>query len=228
MARIDDDVLFANLRDKLFTAVVGDVLDKMGWRRQFLPQAIGPLKPDMKLIGRAMPVLEADVFDEGSRTPGAAVAKPFGLMFEALDDLRPGEVYVATGGSFRYALWGELMSTRARYLNAAGALLNGFVRDAAGIEALGFPTFCRGLYAQDQGPRGRVIDFRVAVEIEGVRIQPGDLIFGDREGVLVIPAEVEAEAIEAALMKASTENKVAIAIRGGLSAHEAFETFGVL
>jgi 4-hydroxy-4-methyl-2-oxoglutarate aldolase len=228
MARIEDDLLFANLRDKLFTAVVGDVLDKMGWRRQFLPQAIGPLKPDMKLIGRAMPVLEADVFDESSRQAGAAVAKPFGLMFEALDDLRAGEVYVATGGSFRYALWGELMSTRARYLKAAGALLNGFVRDAAGIEALNFPTFCRGLYAQDQGPRGKVIDFRVAVEIEGVRIKPGDLIFGDREGVLVIPAEVEAEAVEAALAKASTENRVATAIRGGMSAHEAFETFGVL
>ena len=124
--------------------------------------------------------------------------------------------------------WGELMSTRARYLNAAGAVLNGFVRDAAGIEALGFPTFCRGLYAQDQGPRGKVIDFRVSIEIEGVRIAPGDLIFGDREGVLVIPAEVEAEAIEAALAKASTENRVATAIRGGMSAVEAFETFGVL
>ena len=108
-------------------------------------------------------------------------------MLEALDDLRPNEVYVATGGSFRYAFWGELMSTRARYLRAAGAVLNGFVRDAAGIEALGFPTFSRGLYAQDQGPRGKVIDFRVSIEIEGVRIAPGDLIFGDREGVLVIP-----------------------------------------
>ena len=228
MARIVEDVLFATLRDTLFTAVVGDVLDKMGWRRQFLPQAIGPLTPNMKVIGRAMPVLEADIIDESSGSAGAAVAKPFGLMLEALDDLRPNEVYVATGGSLRYAFWGELMSTRARYLNAAGALLNGFVRDAAGIEALGFPTFCRGLYAQDQGPRGRVIDFRVAVEIEGVRIAPGDLIFGDREGVLVIPAEAEAEAIEAALMKASTENRVATAIRGGMSAREAFETFGVL
>ena len=228
MAGTEEDVLFSNLRDKLFTAVVGDVLDQMGWRRQFLPQALRPLKADMKLVGRAMPVLEADVFDESSGSAGAAVAKPFGLMLEALDDLRAGEVYVATGGSFRYALWGELMSTRARYLNAAGAVLNGFVRDAAGIEALGFPTFCRGLYAQDQGPRGKVIDFRVGVEIEGVRIAPGDLIFGDREGVLVIPAEVEAEAIEAALAKASTENRVAIAIRGGLSAREAFETFGVL
>jgi 4-hydroxy-4-methyl-2-oxoglutarate aldolase len=228
MAKMEEDVLFASLRDKLFTAVVGDVLDKMGWRRQFLPQPVRPLRPDMKIVGRAMPVLEADVFDENSRAPGAAVAKPFGLMLEALDDLRAGEVYIATGGSFRYALWGELMSTRARYLRAAGAVLNGFVRDAAGIEALGFPTFCRGLYAQDQGPRGKVIDFRVGVEIEGVRIAPGDLIFGDREGVLVIPAEAEVEAVEAALTKASTENRVAVAIREGLSAREAFETFGVL
>jgi 4-hydroxy-4-methyl-2-oxoglutarate aldolase len=228
MAKIEDDVLFAKLRDKLFTAVVGDVLDKMGWRRQFLPQAIQPLKLEMKVIGRAMPVLEADVFEETSHSPGALSAKPFGLMLEALDDLRPNEVYVATGGSFRYAFWGELMSTRAGYLRAAGAVLNGFVRDADGIEALGFPTFSRGLYAQDQGPRGKVIDFRTVVEIEGVRIAPGDLIFGDREGVLVIPTEVEVEAIEAALAKASTENRVATAIRGGMGAREAFDTFGVL
>ena len=227
MARMEEDVVFSNLRDKLFTAVVGDVLDKMGWRRQFLPQAIHPLQPEMKVIGRAMPVLEADVFDDGSHSLGSA-AKPFGLMLEALDDLHPNEVYVATGGSFRYAFWGELMSTRARYLRAAGAVLNGFVRDAAGIEALGFPTFSRGLYAQDQGPRGKVIDFRVSIEIEGVRIAPGDLIFGDREGVLVIPAEVAADAIEAALEKASTENRVAIAIRHGMGAREAFATFGVL
>ncbi|HWY80718.1 MAG TPA: RraA family protein, partial [Roseiarcus sp.] len=113
MARMEEDAVFSNLRDKLFTAVVGDVLDKMGWRRQFLPQAIGPLKPDMKFVGRAMPVLEADIFDDSVRSPGGVGAKPFGLMLEALDDLRPNEVYVATGGSFRYAFWGELMSTRA-------------------------------------------------------------------------------------------------------------------
>jgi regulator of RNase E activity RraA len=224
---MDDDTLFSSLRDKLYTAAVGDVLDKIGWRRQFLPQAIGPLRPDMKLIGRAMPVLEADVFDDGEAS-GPLAGKPFGLMLEALDDLRPNEVYVATGGSFRYAMWGELMSTRARYLRAAGAVLNGFVRDAGGIEALDFPTFCRGLYAQDQGPRGKVIDFRTPVEIEGIRIAPGDLIFGDREGVLVIPPDIEGEAVAAALAKASEESKVAIAIRAGMSACEAFKTFGVL
>lgn len=227
MAKMDDETLFSSLRDKLYTAVVGDVLDKIGWRRQFLPQAIGPLRPDMKLIGRAMPVLEADVFDDDEAS-GPFAGKPFGLMLEALDDLRPNEVYVATGGSFRYAMWGELMSTRARYLRAAGAVLNGFVRDAAGIEALDFPTFCRGLYAQDQAPRGKVIAFRTPVEMEGIRIAPGDLIFGDREGVLVIPSEIEDEAVAAALAKASEESKVAIAIRTGMSACDAFKTFGVL
>jgi len=180
----------------------------------------------MKVVGHAMPVLEADIFDDGSHSPGGS--KPFGQMLEALDDLRPNEVYVATGGSSRYAFWGELMSTRARHLRAAGAVLNGFVRDATGIEALGFPTFSRGLYAQDQGPRGKVIDFRVSIEIEGVRVAPGDIIFGDREGVLVIPSEAAAEAVEAALVKASTENRVATAIQQGMGAREAFETFGVL
>ena len=102
MARMEDDALFSNLRDKLFTAVVGDVLDKMGWQRQFLPQAIKPLRPEMKVIGRAMPVLEADIIEDRSPAPGGAGAKPFGLMLEALDDLRPNEVYIATGGSFRY------------------------------------------------------------------------------------------------------------------------------
>ena len=224
-----DDELFAIVQRELFTCVVGDVMDKLNLQHQFLPPQIQPLQQDMVVIGRAMPVLAVDVFAEKiAGTANKLMDKPFGLMLEALDDLRPNEVYVATGGSFRYAFWGELMSIRARYLRAAGAVLNGFVRDAAGIEALGFPTFSRGLYAQDQGPRGKVIDFRVSIEIEGVRIAPGDLIFGDREGVLVIPSEVAAEAIEAALEKASTENRVAIAIRHGMGAREAFETYGVL
>ena len=113
MADLDDDALFASLRDKLFTAVVGDILDKLGHRRQFLPQAISPLRPDMTIVGRAMPVLEADVFDDvSSTTRGPLGARPFGLMLDALDDLRPNEVYIASGGSFRYALWGELGTSK--------------------------------------------------------------------------------------------------------------------
>lgn len=225
----EDAEIFEILKRDLYSAVVGDVMDQMGYRRQFLPAAIQPLKPKMKIAGRAMPVLEADIFDDGR--PGAAGPlsnKPFGLMLEALDDLKSGEIYIATGASPSYALWGELMSTRAMHLGAAGAILDGPIRDANQIEELGFSVFSRGLYAQDQGPRGKVIDFRCSIEIEGVRINPGDLLFGDREGVVVIPRRDEAEVIRRAQEKASTENAVGDAIRGGMSAVEALEKFGVM
>lgn len=225
----DDSRLFRNMRGKLFTAVVGDILDTMGLLHQFLPPHIRALRDDMVTIGRAMPVLEADYF--GVSEPAGKLElsrKPFGLMFEALDSLKPNEIYVATGSSPRYALWGELMSTRAIHLKAAGAVVDGFCRDSAGILALNFPCFSHGTYAQDQGPRGKVVDYGVPVEIGGVRIRPGDILFGDRDGVLVIPMEAEEEAIAKAFEKVATENKVRIAIQNGMSTVEAFETFGVM
>ncbi|KAK5167098.1 uncharacterized protein LTR77_007828 [Saxophila tyrrhenica] len=229
MSSSSDTELFQTIRTELSTAVVGDILDTLHYTHQFLPPGLAPLQSTAKLIGRAMPVLEADIFSPGNpSSKGPLATKPFGLMMEALDDLKENEVYVATGGSFRYALWGGLMSTRATHLKAAGAVLNGMVRDAEEIERLGFTVFSRGLYAQDQGARGKVIDYRCMIEIEGVRVKPGDLVFADREGVLIIPREVEAEAIEKARVKASTESKVAEAIKGGMSASEAFSTFGVL
>ena len=225
---MSDRELFQRIRDELFVAAVGDVLDTLGFQHQFLPAGIAPLEKSMRIVGRAMPVLEADVINDGTRSAGPLSGKPFGLMLEALDDLKAGEIYIATGASLRYALWGGLMSTRAQHLKAAGAILDGYVRDADEIERLGFDVFCRGTYAQDQGVRGQVIDYRCTIEIEGVRIAPGDLLFGDREGVLVIPRAVEAEAVAKALDKVRTENKVADAIRGGMSACEALATFGVM
>jgi 4-hydroxy-4-methyl-2-oxoglutarate aldolase len=220
--------LFNLLKSELYTAVVGDVMDKMGLRRQFLAQAIQPLKSEMMIAGRAMPVLEADIFDEGRDTSqGPLAKKPFGLMFEALDDLKSGEIYIATGASLRYALFGELMATRALHLKAAGVILDGYIRDANQIEELGLPIFSHGLYAQDQGVRGKVIDFRSAIEIDGVRIEPGDLLFGDREGVLVIPRANEREVVEGALEKARTEGEVSKAIKSGMGACEAWNKFGV-
>ena len=155
-----DDALLHTIRSELFSAVIGDVLDHAGFTHQFLPPAIRLLQPDAPVLaGRALPVLEADCSDEGLVVNGWAEA--FGLMFRALDGLRADEVYIATGGSPTYALWGGLMSTRARALGAAGAVLNGFHRDTREILALGFPVFSMGAYAQDQRLRGRVIDLRL-------------------------------------------------------------------
>lgn len=233
-----EDELVELIRRELFTAVIGDVMDRLGLLRQFLPAAIRPLSDEMMLVGRAMPVLSADVVtldpQSGAREVGGRVAenpvmaRPFGLMLRALDDLRPREVYLCTGGSPRYALWGELMSTRARLLGAAGAVLDGYARDSPGIIRLGFPTFAIGRYAQDQGPRGKVIDFRCVVEIGGVRVAPGDLVVGDLEGVLVIPRDAVGEIIPLAVEKARGEKLVRRAIEEGMSASEAFEKYGIM
>jgi regulator of RNase E activity RraA len=121
----NDDELFALCRSGLFSAVIGDVMDIMGRTNQFLPPRIQPLRDDMVLVGRAMPVLEAD--DYGGEGPGRVndlFNQPFGLMLRALDELKKNEVYVCTGSSPDYALWGELMSTCAKNRGAAGAVVD--------------------------------------------------------------------------------------------------------
>ena len=225
----DDDELFALMRARLFPAVVGDILDTMGLQRQFLSPGIRPLASPMVVIGRAMPVLEANCFAADEPAGQLPLSRqPFGLLFQALDDLRVHEVYVATGCAPQFALWGGLMTTRALHLKAAGAVLDGYSRDTPEVLQSGLPVFSYGGYAQDQGPRGKVVDYRVAVEINGVRIQPGDIVFGDLDGVLVIPRQAEAQAIRLALEKAGTESQVRLAIERGMSTVEAFRTFGVM
>ena len=154
--------------------------------------------------------------------------KPFGLMLEALDDLKPGEIYVNTGSSPRNALWGELMSTRAIQLGASGAVLNGYTRDTNGILRLNYPTFSWGRYGQDSAPRYKVVDFRIPIEIGHATILPGDILFGDIDGVLVVPRAAEEEVFNRALEKARGEKLVRKAIEGGMSACEAFAKFGIM
>lgn len=220
-----DEELFQLARRELFTAVVGDVLDKMGLFRQFLPPSIKPLDDSMVVIGRAMTVLEADIdpWDKQSDQ-----VQPFGLMFDALDDLRPNEVYVCSGASPSYALWGGLMSTRAMKLGALGAVVNGYSRDTSEILELAFPTFSMGRYAQDQGPRGKVVDYRSAIDFGGVTVIPGDILFGDRDGILVVPQEAVEAALTGALEKVRGEQEVRKALQEGMPAKQAFEKFGIM
>jgi regulator of RNase E activity RraA len=225
----NDDELFALVRRELFTCVVGDVMDKLQLLHQFLPPQIHPLHAEMVTIGRAMPVLATDVFAE--RVSGSAnplMEKPFGLMLQALDDLRQHEIYVNTGSSPRTALWGELMTTRASKLGAAGAVVNGYVRDTKSILNMNFPTFCFGSYGQDAAPRYKVVDFRVPIEIGGVLVRPGDILFGDIDGVCVIPSEAAEEVFAKSLEKARGEKLVKKAIEEGSSAVAAFQKFGIM
>ena len=225
----NDEELFAMAKKELFTAVVGDIMDKLGYLHQFLPPQIQPLDPNMIVIGRAMPVLEADCFEATSSAKvNAVMTQSFGLMLEALDDLKPNEVYICTGASPRYALWGELMSTRAIKLGAAGAVVDGYSRDTRGILAFKFPTFAYGNYAQDQSPRGKVIDFRIPIEIQGTKVKPGDIVFGDLDGVCIVPREIEEEAFTRAIEKARGEKTVKRAIEPVMGAREAFDKYGIM
>jgi regulator of RNase E activity RraA len=215
-----DGERFELVTRQLYTAVLGDVLDAVGRVHQFLPAGVRPLLPTMKVVGRAMPVLIGDVF--------GASSKPFGLLTEALDSLQPGDVYLARRGRAECAGWGELLTAAARTRGARGAVIDGYHRDTDGVLAQDFPVFSRGAYGQDAGVRAHVLDYGVTVEIDGVVVNPGDLVVGDRDGVLVIPAEVEDEVVERALTKASAENVVRQAIEAGMSTTEAFATYGVL
>ncbi len=216
----NDADLFELFKSKLYTPVVGDILDELGYYHQFLPQSIQPLRRTDKIVGRAMPVLMTDVYGPQDR--------PFGKLTEALDQLAQGEIYVATGGTMRCAYWGEILTATAKKRGASGAVINGFYRDTPMIEEQNWPVFGRGRFAQDSSVRTQVIDYRCNIEIEGVWISPGDLVFGDMDGVLVIPKSEVENVVQKAIKKVSGEKVVRKAIEDGMSSTAAFLKYGIL
>ena len=216
----NDVELFQLIGRELYTPVVGDILDALKFYHQFLPQPVQPIRDEMIVAGRAMPVLMIDVHGRQD--------KPFGLLTQALDDLKPGEVYIAGGGAMRCAYWGELLTATARTRGAAGAVLDGFHRDTPQVLTQNWPVFSRGRCAQDSSVRTAVADFRCPIEIGGVWIEPGDLVFGDLDGVVIVPQAVQKEVITMALEKARGEKVVRKAIEAGMTATAAFKKFGIL
>lgn len=215
-----DSELFALCTRELYTPVVGDILDDLGFTHQFLPPPIQPLRSEMKLAGRAMPVVMIDVYGKQK--------KPFGLLTEALDQLEPGEIYLASGGEMRCAYWGEILTATAKKRGAAGAVLNGFHRDTPKVLEQNWPVFSRGRFAQDSAVRTQVADYRCQIEIGPVTVQPGDLVFGDLDGVVIVPQKAEAEVVARALAKARGEKLVRQEIEAGLSSTAAFKKYGIL
>lgn len=176
--------------------------------------------PDMKVVGRAMPVRMIDVYGEQS--------KPFGLLTEALDQLEEGDVYVGSLPTQHCACWGEILTAAARSRRAAGAVVHGPHRDTPKVLEQSWPVFSTGRFAQDSRVRMAIEAYRVPIEIEGTAVRPGDLIFGDLDGVVVIPQELEDEVFEKSVIKASAEHSVRAEIERGMSSTEAFRTYGVL
>jgi regulator of RNase E activity RraA len=217
---VSDDERFEMIHRELHSSVIGDVLDSLGRFHQFLPPGIRALSRGFVLVGRAMPVLVSDVFGIPTR--------PFGRLTDALDDLRPGEVYLARAATQECAAWGEIMTAAALSRDAAGAVIDGYHRDTRGVLAQGLPVFSRGSYGQDAGARAAVADFRVPIEIGRVVVHPGDMVVGDVDGVVVVPRHIEDEVVERALAKVAAEAITRRAIISGMSSTEALDTYGVL
>jgi regulator of RNase E activity RraA len=209
------------MRDSLYAAVVCDALDALGYRRQS-PRV--PLKPHTTtglLVGRCKTTLWVDMYHEDPQ--------PYELELQAVDSCQPDDVLIAAaGGSVHSGTWGELLSTAARNSGCVGAIVDGAVRDVVKMRAMQFPVFARGTCVYDSQNRQRVVDLDVTVEIDGVAFSPGDLVFADVDGIVVVPRDIEEQAIAAAWQKVHDENVTRDAIQAGMKAGEAYAKYGVL
>ncbi len=213
--------LFDHVERNLYTAVLADALDELGFRQQAMRETIRPLWPEVVFAGWARTILCMDVYH--------TCENPYALEIESIDSLLPGEVaVVATGDSKRNAPWGELLSTAALSRGARGAVIDGLVRDVKKIQALGFPVFATGIKPVDSRGRGIVVDYNVPVECQGVLVSPGDLVVADYDGIVVVPAAVVSEAVRLATDKVSRENHSRAELMNGALLREVYEKYGVL
>jgi regulator of RNase E activity RraA len=217
------DVLaaYGRHRDALSSAVLADVLDGLGHRTSALPPTVRPLRPEWKVFGRAATLSAVAVAAEPER--------PYAVELECIDALAPGDVLVATtNGDHGSALWGELLSTAARARGAVGAVIDGLTRDAARIVAMGFPVFAAGFSPLDSKGRLDGISHGRPVRVGSCVVAPGDFVFADVDGVVVVPQALAAEAFARALEKVSGENRVRAELEKGRSVREVFAEYGIL
>jgi 4-hydroxy-4-methyl-2-oxoglutarate aldolase len=209
------------MRATLSTALVCDALDSLGVRRQS-PGIDWPVRSVRGLlVGRCKTTLWAESTGTDPR--------PYEKELLAVDTCLPDQILIAAAnGSMSSGIWGELLSTAARNGGCAGAIVDGAVRDLSQIEAMQFPVFARGTRPYDSKDRQQVTAVDVTVEIAGVAFHPNELVFADADGVVVVPAEVEEEAVHRAWQKARDENRTRDAIKQGMKAGEAYRRYGVL
>ena len=215
------DALLGRISKHLYVPVVCDILDALGVREHTLRHDIRPLFPEARFVGRAATALAVDIYEEP--------AKPYDKLMTAIDALTPGACLVGTtNGSMRGGLWGELLSTAVRARGAAGVVLDGATRDTLAIIDMKFPVFARGIMSADSKGRVEVVDVGCPIDCGGVRVHPGDIVFGDHDGVVVVPQALTAEVVRRAEKKVFGENTVRKALAGGMSVRAAFKKYGVL
>jgi regulator of RNase E activity RraA len=213
----------AALRD-LSAPILSDVMDSLGLMGQAMRPFVRPLDETDVLIGRARTGLYMPVYEA---RPGE---NPYEVEIALVDDLKPGDVPVlACGGpTERIAPWGELLSTASKVRGAAGCVTDGLVRDTRQIRALRFPVFHGGIGPLDTKGRARMVERDTPVECAGVRVRTGDIVFGDADGVVVIPQEHAEDVLERARRKVAGENRTREELAQGRLLAEVYKEYGVL
>jgi 4-hydroxy-4-methyl-2-oxoglutarate aldolase len=205
----------------LYSAVVSDVLDALGFREQALSHLVRPLTKSKKVWGRirtarAIPVAEIP-------------AEPYKLQIAAVDTLNGGDVLVVDApANPTCSFWGELLTTACVHKGVNGLVMTACTRDMWRINELGFPIFGIGYHPGDDNGRMEVVEIGQPISIAGVRTKPGDWLIGDEDGVVIIPSEIAGEAVRRAREKMSGENLVREALAAGMPVAEAFKKFGIL
>jgi len=204
---------------KLYTPVVADVLDRIGFRNQSLASRIRPLWPEARAAGFALTVQTVPAQKQDPDHPYAG-------ELAAVDSLQSGDMLVVSESACSF--WGELLSTAAKYRDCRGVILDGPTRDSQAILAMGFPVFHAGFHPADSLGRLDVVNHNVPIECGGVLVYPGDLMLADHDGVVCVPSAAAEETLRLAEEKVSGENLVRKALAEGMSTTEAFAKFGIL
>jgi 4-hydroxy-4-methyl-2-oxoglutarate aldolase len=206
--------------ERLYSAVLSDALDHVGVRDRVLRSTLRPATADSVVFGRAAPALCA----ETGRTEGAMDS-----LIAFCDSLRSGDVAVVSvfedGES---AVWGELLSTAAVARGARGAIVDGLTRDVRAIRQMRFPLFVRGMSPVDSISRTEFIMHGQPVRCGGIWVAPGDLIFGDEDGIVAVPAEAVTKVVQYAYTKSVTENTVRDELRKGRLLRDVYDEYHVL
>jgi 4-hydroxy-4-methyl-2-oxoglutarate aldolase len=203
----------------LYTGALTDVLDKLGRLNQTLPPELSPLRPGMRMAGPAWPI---EGRPQDGIDPDASIRK----ILEMLGAVPPGHVGVYQCNDRSSAHLGELSVTSLKARGCAGAVIDGGCRDISYILDQDFPVFARYTTPQDCVPRWELTGYEVTVTIGGVTVAPGDYVVADRDGIVVIPAELRDEVLVEAEGLVATENQVRAAVLDGALPLEAYERFG--
>ena len=220
-----DAELFEFMKKQIYVAAVSDILDSLGFRNQVMHYRLRPLLPDIYtcgFAGRARTVRWVEIDHVVERDP-------YGLEIEVMDSLKPGDVVVhSTDHARTNAPFGELMATVAKMNGAVGCICDSQVRDCVKIIELGFPVYYAGIQALDSVGRGRVISYDEPVRCGDVLVKPGELVFADFDGIVVIPGEVEAEVVELAKERVGKESLTRGELMQGATLKDVFAKYGVL